>query len=125
MRDFTTIALIGATLTQMAVAQLGTGLLCVDEDLIDIFNAINSIRTDLTTSTVYTNLVADIAAYNPSNNWWLYDDASGGQVLLDGESALTDAKAAVDAIPSALAAFTWSEGLAFATAANAADYVTL
>ncbi len=125
MRDFFTRALVGATLSSVAVAQLGTGLLCVDEDLIDIFNSINSLRTTLTASTVYTNLVADIAAYSSANNYWLYDDAEGGQILSGGEASLTDAKTAVDNVAAALPAFTWAEGIALATLENAADYVTL
>jgi hypothetical protein len=106
----------------MAFSQLGTGLLCVDEDVIEIFDAINKIRTDLTTSPVYINLLDDITAWSASQDYWLYDNAPDGQYLADGEASLTGARDAVLAVGSALPAFTWSEGIALACEANAADY---
>lgn len=125
MRDFVTSALLAATISQVVMGALtyeGTGLLCVEEELIDIFNSLNSIRTELTSSAVYTKLVTDNAAWTSGNNWWLYDDDSGGQILTGGQASLTDAITAVDDISSALPALTWSEGVALMTLDMGTEY---
>lgn len=122
MRDFFSKAILGA-LAHTAVAQLGTGLLCVEDDLIEIFDAINSIRTDLASSPVYANLQTGISDWDDSTQFWYYfEDGVGGIIPIDGLSALTEAKAAVDAVPAALDAMTWSEGLYLAAQMQAADY---
>jgi hypothetical protein len=125
MRDFFSHALLGAALIPMAFAQLGTGLLCVDEDVIEIFDAINKVRTDLLISQVYLNLLADVSDYTAFNNYWLYDDGVSGQMLVGEEASLTDTKSAIEAVGSAMPALIWSEGLMLACDDNAAEYVTL
>ena len=55
---FSRYLLIGALAATQAFAATD-GLLCVDQVVIDLFDAINSIRVDTTSSTAYIALAAN------------------------------------------------------------------
>ncbi len=103
---------------------LADGLLCVPQNLIDVFDAINAVRADLTSSQSWVDLNNNLSAWDSATHaYWTTSDGTN-EAIISGESYLTDAVAAVSNLSSAIDAFTWAEGLADATELVATDYTT-
>lgn len=89
------------------------GLLCVATDLIDVFDAINSVRGEMTSSSTYTKLDANANLWTDSRQYWETEDSSK-EAILSGEAYLTAGVAAITGMTAAIDAMTWAEGLSLA-----------
>ena len=120
---FATSLTLGVFSSLAAIANAAAdGLLCVDQDLIDVFAAINAIRTDMTSAAAYVALNANADAYDASTrNYWVTSDTTQ-EAIISGEAYLTAAVSAVSGMTAAIDPFTWAEGLADATELVSADY---
>jgi uncharacterized protein (DUF2147 family) len=91
------------------------GILCVNQNLIDVFDAINAVRATMTSAASYTALDANEAAYvDGSHAYWTTSDGTN-EAILSGKTYITAAVAAVADLSAAIDDFTWAEGLADAT----------
>ena len=57
------------------------GLLCVDQNLIDVFDSINKIRSEMTSASAYTALNTNAAAWADANQWWTTSDGTQEAII--------------------------------------------